>query len=66
MSLMGMRDLSLLETAPSYRYPVQTYVIEQNDVLGEAINRELARDGQCSIFIIELVILIELSAKLDL
>ncbi len=47
MSLMGMRDLSLLETAPSNRYPVQTYVIEQNDaVIREAINRELARDGQ--------------------
>jgi transcription-repair coupling factor (superfamily II helicase) len=47
MSLMGMRDLSLLETAPVNRYPVQTYVLEQNDaVVREAINRELGRGGQ--------------------
>ena len=64
---MGMRDLSLLETAPSNRYPVQTYVIEQNDaVIREAINRELARNGQVFYLHNRISNLIELSAKLDL
>ena len=47
MSLIGIRDLSVLEEAPMDRMPIQTYVIQyQEDVLKEAIERELARDGQ--------------------
>ncbi|EFR89035.1 transcription-repair-coupling factor, partial [Listeria marthii FSL S4-120] len=47
MSMLGVRDLSVIETPPANRFPVQTYVAEQNNVLvREAIERELARDGQ--------------------
>lgn len=47
MSIMGVRQLSLMETPPQNRYPVQTYVIEKNDiVIREAIYREIGRDGQ--------------------
>lgn len=47
MSLSGLRDLSLIETPPSNRLPIQTYVLENNEsVIREAINRELGRGGQ--------------------
>lgn len=47
MSLMGIRGLSQIETPPKNRLPVQTYVIEKNNVLiKQVIERELARDGQ--------------------
>ncbi len=47
MSLIGIRDMSVLEEAPQDRMPIQTYVMEYNEELvREAINRELARDGQ--------------------
>ncbi len=47
MSMAGVRDLSLIETPPENRYPVQTYVVEYSDgLIREAINRELARGGQ--------------------
>ena len=47
MSIMGVRQLSLMETPPQNRYPVQTYVLEQNDtIIREAIYRELGRNGQ--------------------
>lgn len=47
MSLVGIRDLTLIESAPKNRYPVQTYVIEHNDMLiREAILKELSRKGQ--------------------
>ena len=47
MSLVGIRDLSLIESAPKNRYPVQTYVIEYNDMLiREAILKEKERNGQ--------------------
>lgn len=47
MSLVGVRDMSLIETAPEDRYPVQTYVVEYSDELvREAIRRELGRGGQ--------------------
>ncbi|MEW5761844.1 MAG: transcription-repair coupling factor [Bacillota bacterium] len=47
MSLVGIRDTSLLETPPLNRFPVQTYVLEEDPVIiREAINRELARGGQ--------------------
>lgn len=47
MSLSGLRDLSLIETPPANRLPIQTYVLEANDsVIREAINREIGRGGQ--------------------
>ncbi len=47
MSLVGIRDMSVLEEAPGDRHPIQTYVMEYNEeMVREAIVRELARDGQ--------------------
>ena len=47
MSLTGIKDMSLITEPPSDRYPVQTYVLEQDDiVMREIIARELDRDGQ--------------------
>ena len=47
MSLVGIRSLSLIETPPINRYPVQTYVVEENkQILKEAIMKEMARNGQ--------------------
>lgn len=47
MSLIGVRDMSLLEEAPVDRRPIQTYVMEYDrEIVREAINRELARNGQ--------------------
>ncbi|MCD8082873.1 MAG: transcription-repair coupling factor [Clostridiales bacterium] len=47
MSLVGIRDMSVLEEPPVDRVPIQTYVMEYSDeMIREAINRELARDGQ--------------------
>lgn len=47
MSMLGVRDLSVIETPPENRFPVQTYVVEYSPALvREAIERELARGGQ--------------------
>ncbi len=47
MSMLGVRDLSVIETPPENRFPVQTYVVEYSGALvREAIERELARGGQ--------------------
>lgn len=47
MSLTGARDISVIETPPEDRYPIQTYVVEQNDqLIRDAILREINRDGQ--------------------
>ncbi len=47
MSLVGIRDMSVLEEPPNDRLPIQTYVMEYNEELvREAINRELSRSGQ--------------------
>ena len=47
MSLVGIRSLSLIETPPINRYPVQTYVIEENNqILKDAVYKELSRNGQ--------------------
>ncbi|MBF0780138.1 MULTISPECIES: transcription-repair coupling factor [unclassified Granulicatella] len=47
MSMLGVRDLSVIETPPANRYPVQTYVLELDmGVVRDAIERELARGGQ--------------------
>ena len=47
MALSGARDLSIIDTPPENRYPVQTYVVEYSDhLIKEAIQRELHRGGQ--------------------
>ena len=47
MSLVGIRDLSILEEAPMDRLPIQTYVMEEEEgTIREAISRELRRNGQ--------------------
>ena len=47
MSLSGIRDISLIETPPEERYPIQTYVVEFNEQLvRDAILREKGRNGQ--------------------
>ena len=50
MSLVGIKDLSLIEEPPRDRLPVQTYVLEEDELLiKEAIKREMERGGQCYI-----------------
>lgn len=47
MSLVGIRDMSVLDEPPIDRLPIQTFVMEHNDeIIREAINREVARGGQ--------------------
>ena len=47
MSMVGMRSLSLIETPPVDRYPIQTYVVEENkQLIKDAIYKELSRKGQ--------------------
>jgi len=47
MAMVGIRDMSIIETPPENRYPVQTYVVEWDDSLvREAIRREINREGQ--------------------
>ncbi len=47
MAITGVKSMSLLETPPANRYPIQTYVLERNyPIIRDAIERELARNGQ--------------------
>jgi transcription-repair coupling factor (superfamily II helicase) len=47
MSMIGVRDLSVIETPPTNRYPIQTYVMEENaGAIREGIMREIRRNGQ--------------------
>lgn len=47
MSMVSVRDMSILETPPENRYPVATYVLEhREDVLIDAMKKELSRGGQ--------------------
>jgi transcription-repair coupling factor (superfamily II helicase) len=47
MSLLGIRDISIIDTPPEDRYPVQTYVVEYNEsLIRDAILREMQRGGQ--------------------
>lgn len=47
MSLIGIRDMCVMEEAPQERMPIQTFVMEFNEEIArDAINRELARGGQ--------------------
>lgn len=50
MSMTGIRNLSLIETPPVNRYPIQTYVLEENThMIKEAVYKELSRNGQAFI-----------------
>lgn len=47
MAMVGARDLSIIETPPANRYPIQTYVMEADwTIVRDAIEKELARNGQ--------------------
>ena len=47
MAMVGARDLSVIETPPANRFPIQTYVLEADwTIVRNAIEKELARDGQ--------------------
>ena len=47
MSMAGIRNLSLIETPPVNRYPVQTYVLsENNQIIKDAVYKEISRNGQ--------------------
>lgn len=47
MSLVGVRDISVIETPPEERYPIQTYVVEFNEqLIRDAMIREINRGGQ--------------------
>ncbi len=66
MAMGGLRDISVLDEAPGDRLPVQTYVLEEDDlILSEAIRRELRRGGQ--VFYLHNVVdtIDELAAKLS-
>ena len=50
MAMSGIRDLSIIDTPPVNRYPVQTYVIEEEElVIKDVIYKEISRNGQCFI-----------------
>lgn len=50
MSMTGLRNLSLIETPPVDRYPIQTYVLAENkQIIKDAIYKEISRGGQCFI-----------------
>ncbi len=52
MAMSGLRSLSVLDTPPINRYPIQTYVIEENElIIRDAIYKELTRNGQTFILI---------------
>ena len=66
MSLSGVRSLSLIETPPVDRYPIQTYVLEENkNVIKDAIYKELARDGQVFILYNDIVTMEEKKKTLE-
>ncbi len=68
MALSGLRDLSIIDTPPVNRYPVQTYVIEEQDlIVKDAIYKELGRKGQIFILynrIDSLALIVDKIAKL--
>lgn len=54
MSMLGVRDLSVIETPPENRYPIQTYVMENNPgAIREAIEREITEMVKSFIYTIE-------------
>ncbi|WP_026881762.1 transcription-repair coupling factor [Clostridium akagii] len=66
MSLTGVRDISVIETPPEERYPVQTYVVEYNDqLIRDAIMREINRDGQIFFVYNRVETINEMSARIS-
>ena len=66
MSLVGIRSLSLINTPPVNRYPVQTYVVEESkQILKDAIYKELSRDGQVFILYNRVQLIDEFSSKIS-
>lgn len=66
MSLIGIRDMSVLEEPPEERYPIQTYVVEYNEqMIRDAIIKELNRDGQAYILYNKVQTIREFSAKVQ-
>lgn len=66
MSLIGIRDMSVLEEAPNDRMPIQTFVMEYNEeMVREAINREIARDGQVYYVYNRVASIAEMAAKIQ-
>lgn len=67
MALSGLRDLSIIDTPPVNRYPVQTYVIEEQDLLiKDAIYKELSRKGQVFILYNKVETILDLENKINL
>lgn len=65
MAMSGLRDLSVIDTAPVNRYPVQTYVLSENDlIIKDAIYKELARKGQIFILFNKVATIEEFCNKL--
>lgn len=65
MSLIGIRDMSVLEEAPQNRLPIQTYVMEYNpEIVREAIERELSRGGQVYYVYNKVTDIAEVTAKI--
>lgn len=66
MSMAGLRSLSLIETPPVDRYPIQTYVLSENrSVIKDAIYKELSRNGQCFILCNNIELLNEKKEELN-
>lgn len=66
MAMSGLRDLSIIDTAPVNRYPVQTYVIQENElIVKDAIYKELSRKGQIFILYNKVASIEEFSNKLS-
>ncbi|MDD4643685.1 MAG: transcription-repair coupling factor [Bacilli bacterium] len=65
MSMLGLRHLSLIETPPMNRFPVQTYVLEYNNhIIKEAIYKELSRGGQTFILYNKVIDIEEKTAEI--
>lgn len=66
MSLIGIRDMSVLEEPPQDRMPIQTYVMEYNDeMVREAIQRELSRQGQVYYVYNRVEDIVDMTAKIQ-
>ena len=66
MSLIGIRDMSVLEEPPEERYPIQTYVVEFNEqMIKDALIKEISRGGQAYILYNKVQSIDEFSAKIQ-
>lgn len=66
MSLVGIRSLSLIETPPINRFPVQTYVLEENNqIMKDCIYKELSRNGQVFILYNHVQTIVEYADKVS-